>query len=110
MKVNDPLAGLRAGSGDPVIHMTFFISILILDRQDADLCEKRGYGTALNLLLTAHILSAPILFLTMSRMCCKLSTDIMERSLKFVALIVYGWAIFYAQDVLFFDNPLPMDS
>jgi len=104
MKNSDPLAGFRAASGDPVIHMTFFISILILDKQDSRECELRGYGTALTLLLIAHIFNTPIIFISMGRMCCSCKTEIFEKSMKFIALMLYCFAIFYTQDVLLFDN------
>lgn len=107
MRVTDPISGLRATSGDPVIHFTFLISILILDKGNGE-CTARSYSRAIWLLLASHAVNFPIILLG----CCKQvetvkrpdgtikvkrnSTEIFEKVLVYFTMLLYLFSVFYA--------------
>jgi len=66
MRVTDPISGLRASSGDPVIHFTFLISILMLNKGNGG-CTERNYSLSIWLLLASHAVNFPIILLG----CCR---------------------------------------
>jgi len=108
MKHSNPLAGMHAAAGDPVMHLSFLITMLLLERNDVFECQLHRYRVTWYLLILAHSLNIPVTLMEFFKIFCFPSarTEIIEPIIDFVALMSYFYAIFYCNELLIFSNRL----
>ena len=103
MLVLDQLMGLKVALQNPLFHMLFLIVLACTNTGDAFSCQSRSYESAYIFLMFCHVFAFIPFLTTCCRLgeCCK--CIYFEKSLELSNLVLYLLAIFYVQDVLFFD-------
>jgi hypothetical protein len=56
MKVLDPLAGIKAACGDPVLHMGFLIATAMMPFNQH--CNGKYYGNIIPVLVASHAINS----------------------------------------------------
>ena len=98
-KVLDQLSGLKVALQNPVFHIIFFLILLICDTGNAFECVNRDYKISYFFALTCHFLSfVPIIMNIFS-----IDAKYFEKTFELIDMIVYLFAIFFVQDILYFD-------
>ena len=112
MKVLDQMTGMKAATGDPIIHLGLFIGVLFVPTDQS--CSGVNYGNVIRLLIISHAFNAAR-FATST-----LNVQIMpflpkfqfmlyliERWMDTVGIVLHVFAIIFAQDVFFFTDTGP---
>jgi hypothetical protein len=91
MKLLDPFAGYRLAYGNEILHIGYFVAILILPQEKE--CSGAGYLLAKKAMIVSHIL---VFFLSIFIYALKWADmGILSRALNWLSIFFYQGSIFY---------------
>lgn len=103
MLVLDQLMGLKVALQNPLFHLLFCIILSCCNTGDAFNCNERNYKGAYVFLISCHVFAFIPFTTTLLRFSKDWKCLYFEKALELLNLILYLLAIFYVQDVLYFD-------
>ena len=101
MKVLDQMTGMKAATGDPIIHLGLFIGVLFIPSNQS--CNGTNYGGVIKLLIISHAFNA--LRFIMSTVNVQIMPFLpkrqfmlyfFERSCDTVGIVIHVFAIIFA--------------